>query len=166
MARTLPTEYDDFLFAVIGESENGTQISVLSALVRRNLDPWEEAARLAAMPADLAEKELLSFLRKDPDLVSSAPRRAELAALLVELLARGRTRAGAEAAKTLTVGTFMPGFWFAWLTFAIVVSLISPRLDNANKTRAGVSAPQATSSVMAKTESTPGSLKIIDASGK
>ena len=36
--------------ASIGEERKGMQLSVLSALARMNVDPREEAARLAAMP--------------------------------------------------------------------------------------------------------------------
>ena len=46
-----PPRYDEFLFATICENPNGTQLSVLSALARTNVDPWEEAERLSAMPA-------------------------------------------------------------------------------------------------------------------
>ena len=42
------------------------RLSVISALARTNVDPWEEAIRLAAMPKAIAEKTLLSIL----DLVS------------------------------------------------------------------------------------------------
>jgi hypothetical protein len=42
----LTVRYNDFLFAPIGEQANGMQLSVLSALARMNVDPWEEAARL------------------------------------------------------------------------------------------------------------------------
>jgi hypothetical protein len=37
------SEYDDFLFASMGEDRNGLPLSVLSALARLDVDPWEEA---------------------------------------------------------------------------------------------------------------------------
>ena len=39
--------YERFLYASICEQNNGTQVTVLSALVRADIDPWEEASRLA-----------------------------------------------------------------------------------------------------------------------
>jgi hypothetical protein len=42
------SRYNEFLFTVICEEPNGTQLSVLSALTRVDIDPWEEAARLSA----------------------------------------------------------------------------------------------------------------------
>ena len=47
------SQYNDFLFAPIGEEKTGT-LTVLSALTRLGLDPWQEAARLADMPRPAA----------------------------------------------------------------------------------------------------------------
>jgi len=47
-------EFDDFLCASIGEEENGMALSVMSAFARRNVDPWEEAARLSRLPRNVA----------------------------------------------------------------------------------------------------------------
>ena len=62
------------------------RLSVLSALARMNVDPWDEATRLAAMPKAVAERTLVSIL----DLVSGRkwnPSEAEVvAARLVRLL--------------------------------------------------------------------------------
>ena len=57
-----PATYDAFLFAQICDDANGMHLSVLSALARMNVDPWEEATRLAAMPKAVAEKALVSIL--------------------------------------------------------------------------------------------------------
>jgi hypothetical protein len=56
------SKYDHFLFAPICEEANGMQLSVLSALARMDVDPWEEATRLAAMPKAIAERTLGSTL--------------------------------------------------------------------------------------------------------
>ena len=55
----LNPSFDDFLFAPVCDEANGMQLSVLSALARSNVDPWEEAIRLAAMPKAIAERTLL-----------------------------------------------------------------------------------------------------------
>lgn len=47
------SQYNDFLFASIGEEKTGT-LTVLSALTRLGFDPWQEAARLADMPRNAA----------------------------------------------------------------------------------------------------------------
>ena len=44
------SEFSDFLFASLGEEENGMTLSVVSALARLGFDPWREAARLADLP--------------------------------------------------------------------------------------------------------------------
>ena len=46
---------DEFLFTPIGEEENGMVLNVMSAFARRNVDPWEEAARLSRLPRDVAD---------------------------------------------------------------------------------------------------------------
>src|SRR5271165_3171433 len=47
-------EFDEFLGAPIGEDRNGTGLSVLSALARLDVDPWQEATSLARMPREAA----------------------------------------------------------------------------------------------------------------
>lgn len=58
----LGREFDNFLFAVVGEGKNGGLVSVLSALARLDLDPWKEAKKLAELPRDTATSELVSFI--------------------------------------------------------------------------------------------------------
>jgi hypothetical protein len=43
----LHSDLNDFLFAPVGEEQNGVTLSVVSALTRLGVDPWEEAARLS-----------------------------------------------------------------------------------------------------------------------
>ena len=40
----LHSDLNDFLFASVGDEQNGMPLSVLSALTRLGVDPWEEAA--------------------------------------------------------------------------------------------------------------------------
>jgi hypothetical protein len=58
----LGPEFDDFLFAIIGDDRNGMQLSVVSVLARVDLDPWYEAATLAELPAELAALRLAPLL--------------------------------------------------------------------------------------------------------
>jgi hypothetical protein len=48
-------EFDDFLYAAIYTDKDGMPLSVLSALARMNVDPWEEAAIRAAEGSSYAE---------------------------------------------------------------------------------------------------------------
>ena len=54
-------EFNDFLFAPIGEDRNGMLVSVLSGLARLDVDPWQEAADLAQLPGETATQRLERF---------------------------------------------------------------------------------------------------------
>jgi len=54
----LGTEFDDFLFAPIGEDRNDMPLSVLSALARLDIDPWQEADKLARLPRGNCNSEI------------------------------------------------------------------------------------------------------------
>ncbi len=62
----LPSHFDDFLFAPIGEDKKGMVLSVLSALARLDVDPWQEAAQLAGLPADAATDRLAALIAALP----------------------------------------------------------------------------------------------------
>jgi len=55
-------EFDDFLYAPVDESNSGTLLSVLSALARLDVDPWQEAASLARMSRESATQRLASLI--------------------------------------------------------------------------------------------------------
>ena len=54
LALLIGPEFDEFLLAPIGADRTGTGLSVLSALARANIDPWEEATSLAPMYREAA----------------------------------------------------------------------------------------------------------------
>lgn len=83
----LPSIYDDFLYAPVGESINGALLTVLSVLARQNVDPWEEAADLSRMPHDTATRRLLSMIAASPSQPSDADQ-AAVADRLIGLLPR------------------------------------------------------------------------------
>jgi len=66
-AVALPTDFDAFLRAPIGEGKNGILLSVLSAFARLGIDPWEEAARLRELPRPTAVVRLASLITALPD---------------------------------------------------------------------------------------------------
>jgi hypothetical protein len=54
--------YNDFLYAPIGEEDNGMVLTALSALARLGVDPWDEAARLSEQSKETATKRLTSII--------------------------------------------------------------------------------------------------------
>jgi hypothetical protein len=82
----LHSDLNDFLFASVGDEQNGMPLSVLSALTRLGVDPWEEAGRLAALPKALAAEAMASMIARFP---IARPLRSDNLAVgrrLVELL--------------------------------------------------------------------------------
>ena len=120
------SRYDHFLFAPICEEANGMQLSVLSALARFDVDPWEEATRLAAMPKAIAERTLVSTLDQ---VLGKSCHRSEtevIAAQLVQLLPHRGEGGTIIPTETARVGT-QQTYWLVWLGFALAISLLSPR---------------------------------------
>jgi hypothetical protein len=56
------SEFDEFLGASIGEDRNGMGLTILSALARLDVDPWEEATSLARMPRNAAVVRLKALI--------------------------------------------------------------------------------------------------------
>ncbi len=102
------------------------RLSVISALARTNVDPREEATRLAAMPKAIAEKALLSIL----DLVSGrswkSPEAAAIVARLVRLLPQAGEAAPLAATATATAPAQRKSYWWVWVGFALALSFMTP----------------------------------------
>ena len=90
----LGPEFDYFLFAPIGEERNGMLLSVVSALARLDVDPWQETAQLAQLPGATATQRLASLIAALPDRPSAHQDPRTIAARLIELLPR---RTGSNA---------------------------------------------------------------------
>ena len=82
----LGSGFDDFLFAVVGEDRNGMPLSVVSMLARVDLDPWQEAATLATLPAEMAALRLASLLAALPKHTFQQSSPETTAARLIALL--------------------------------------------------------------------------------
>ena len=82
-------EYDDFLYAPIGEEGDGMLLSVLSALARLNVDPWDEASRLARLPREAATRFLATLIAALPDGSSARTDPEAHARRLTALLPQG-----------------------------------------------------------------------------
>jgi hypothetical protein len=81
----LESQYDAFLFASVCETDEMT-LSVLSVLARQDVDPWEEAARLAKLSSDQAVSSLASKIWKSNSERWSPSDANALAVRLIELL--------------------------------------------------------------------------------
>jgi hypothetical protein len=84
----LGSEFDAFLYAPIAREHNGMDLSVLSALARLGLDPWEQAARWARQSQETAADSLASLLAALPAGPTVRPDPQPLAARLIALLPR------------------------------------------------------------------------------
>jgi len=135
------SEFNVFLFARVGEDRNDTPLSVLSALARLNLDPWQEAAELAQLPRESAIQRLASSIAA---LAGGPPPHLEhgiIAARLIALLphhgnsktpARG-TVEDASDVKKFRAGMCMYAIFIIFMMAAqwLAASLQAPtRTDN------------------------------------
>jgi len=88
-------EFDRFLYASLGDDANGMPLTVLSALARVDVDPWEEAAKLTLLSQDAAVKQLVSLfglLRNTSANLDPARFAVSLVALLPAPLARANSK--------------------------------------------------------------------------
>lgn len=99
-------EFDQFLYASVGDDHNGMPLTVLSALARMDVDPWEEAAKLTQLPQERAVTQLAGLLDSLRNTRPLSVDPARIAASLIALLPRPRDpapltlKALAQAAPT------------------------------------------------------------------
>ena len=136
-ATSFGSEFDDFLFAPIGEESNGMMLSVISALARLDLDPWHEAVTLAELPGEAATARLTLLIAALPGAPSAHQNPEAIAAQLVALLPRGQSSRvesrkipiGADAVTKLRLRIFM------YAVFILVVlsaqGIVASRLPTA-----------------------------------
>ena len=80
------SKLNGFLFADIGIEANGMPLSVISALARQGLEPWQEAERLAKLPHRAATEGLAGLIAALPASPWPMPDATAIAARLVALL--------------------------------------------------------------------------------
>jgi hypothetical protein len=86
MTESLPVALNDFLFTPIANEANGMHLTMLSALARSGVDPWQEAAGLRTLSREDATARLVSMLARVPNGPSPGDDTMTLAARLVGLL--------------------------------------------------------------------------------
>lgn len=101
--QSLGKEFNPFLHATIGEDKNGMVLSVLSALARRDMDPWQEAAKLASMPEETATQRLMALIEALPKGMSLLDPRAT-ASRLVQLLPKSGKAGSAPGQSANGIG--------------------------------------------------------------
>jgi len=114
------SEFDDFLFAPVGEERNAMLLTVLSALARLGIDPWEEAARLARLPRDLAAQSLAAMIGKLPSRRWSLPDSQAIAARLVKLLPSQNDSKAPSVAADPGILQMIRSLGVMWMIFAVV----------------------------------------------
>lgn len=142
------SRYNDFLFAAVGPEGDGEVLTVLSALVRLDIDPWLEAARLSDLPRDVAISSLTATLARLPE---SGAKIADLAANAARLIAtlpagsapdipstpeaRARVDASRRDGGPPRGRVARPLFrsWLFWIGLAVVAFLFFQYLQPDNK---------------------------------
>ena len=85
-------EFGDFLYAPIGGDRNEMPLSVLSALARLDVDPWQQAAELSQLPKDIATQRLASLLARLPSGRWAQTDLRVIAGRLIDLLPRSSSK--------------------------------------------------------------------------
>jgi len=150
----LAPEFDDFLFAAIGEDRNGMPLSVVSALARLDVDPWQEAASLARLPETTATRRLASLIASLPDRPSAHLDPETIAARLIARLPHPAGDTGsAEMLLGVGVSTAMQSPPFRYIALALMVVVLgglgmaaasqrpAPRVHNADTPVSGTIIP-------------------------
>jgi len=138
-----------FLWAEIGEQNNGMPLTFLSAMARKGVDPWKEAAELARLPRRAMIDALTRSIALMP-LSQSALADAPITAVRLSRLLPGRT-AVAETAKPAAPAAeiktnLLPKALFYGIMFAIL--MVNLFLATAPQREA----PQATPPALAQAE--------------
>jgi hypothetical protein len=121
---TVGSEFDEFLYASIGVEKNGMLLSVLSALARLNVDPWDEASRLARLPREATMRFLANLIAAQPDGSSARADPEGHAKRLAELLPQS-TASGIRSSEPIDalVTSGRPAFVRYAIYYIIVATL-------------------------------------------
>jgi hypothetical protein len=118
-------QFDAFLYAPIAEDSNGMRLSVLSALARLNVDPWDEAARLARLPCEAATRALTKLIAALPSGLPEGLDAGALARELVALLPRPGPSCDPSAPRAPGAEITIPrsplnSYWVLYLVLMVI----------------------------------------------
>ena len=118
-----PPEFDRFLYASVGEDQNGYAVTVLSTLARLGLDPLKETADLVRLGRDAARARLVTLLARFRDVPALASDHVRVARDLSQLLPEAPTSGALQRAAS-TAAESRPGASGAiWAVLAIIFLL-------------------------------------------
>lgn len=141
--------FNDFLYAPIGEEENGMVLTALSALARSGVDPWDEATRLSELPRETATKSLTSLISELPNGCWAQSAAGNIASRLTALLPVKRasvTQLRETAHRNHTVSARMCLFivFFNVLVFSVLRNHEpQPAVDQSSGASSTAASPQA-----------------------
>jgi hypothetical protein len=119
-----PAEYDSFLYAVIGDERNGTPLSVISLLARLDLDPWQEAARIAQLPKDLGVRNVATMISDVPGGCWQPSECEPLALRIVDLLPNRKKSKSKLPSERLSL-RIACALAFTWMLFVTLLGAFS-----------------------------------------
>jgi len=80
------SEFQPFLYGLVGDDPSGMPLSMLSVLARRDLDPWEQAGNWSRLPRQAATGELVAVIASLPPGLTSGQEPERIAERLIALL--------------------------------------------------------------------------------
>jgi hypothetical protein len=122
------SDLQNFLYAPICQNDEGMTLSVLSAIARQDIDPWEEAARLAQLPKHAAVQQIIDLLNTLPPRIKVCLDVAAVAARVSALLPRRSAMSlpglSPEAATTGVATNILSFNWrFFYIYFCLMLLL-------------------------------------------
>jgi hypothetical protein len=129
----LRADLNKFLQALVYAEPHGMELSVLSALARLQLDPWEQAAALASLPSEAAARQLESLLSVLPDWLAPGHDGKLTAARLVALLPGSRVSATAEPMAGGLPAPATQAPHYLWIFALVIMLLLSIQWLNASR---------------------------------
>ena len=140
-------KFDNFLHASIGADGNGMTLSVLSALARLDVDPWEEAGELSKLSKELGAQRLAALISRLPDPQRADEDTGALADRLIRLLPHAAVSSVFSPPDVQTLLISLPYLTIvkilvgaalaAMLLMMVVGGVSSARLDHSNPNVSG-----------------------------
>ena len=125
------SEFNDFLFALVGQEKSGMQLTVLSALVRLGFDPWREAARLSELTKEAATSAMAAAISALPEGDWTGSNSRSIAVRLVDHLPK-HVSPSANSSPSNCIEDQKPKSeaqkWLVWIALATAVLVAVSRL--------------------------------------